>query len=159
MKYQTNASAPDEHFMQVALREAKKAFRAGEVPVGAVIVKQGQIIGRGYNKVEARQDASQHAELIAMRQAAKNLKSWRLIGCYLYVTLEPCAMCAGAAVWFRINTIIYGTPDPKAGACGSVLAVAGEPRLNHRPQIAANICATECRSLLKKFFQELRQRN
>lgn len=148
----------DEKFMSLALRQARKAYQAGEVPVGAVVVSQGKVIGRGHNRVEARQDASQHAEMTALRQAARHLKSWRLQACRLYVTLEPCAMCAGAMVWFRIEEIVYGAADTKAGACGSVLKVAGNKQLNHCPRIKAGIMEKPCRELLKRFFKQVRTR-
>jgi tRNA(adenine34) deaminase len=147
-----------EQFMHLALRLARQAASAGEVPVGAVVVKDGVVLGRGRNRVEARQDASQHAELLALRQAARRLHSWRLEGCDLYVTLEPCAMCAGAAVWSRIRRIVFAAADAKAGACGSVLSVAGHPKLNHRPQLVAGVLGDESRELLQAFFRELRAR-
>lgn len=148
--------ALDQHFMVLALREAQKAFARGEVPVGAVVVYQGRVIGRGHNRVEARQDATQHAELIALRQAGRKLKTWRLAGCTLYVTLEPCAMCAGAVVWSRMERLVYGAQDPKAGACGSVLQVPACPGLNHHPLLAAGVLEQESRAMLQKFFRELR---
>jgi len=148
----------DEKFMAVALREAQKAFRKGEVPVGAVVVRDGRIVGRGHNRVEEKNDASQHAEMIALRQAAKRQKSWRLEDSDLYVTLEPCAMCAGAIVWSRIRKVFYGACDPKAGACGSVVQVVGNPRLNHRPQVQAGLRQAESSQLLKLFFKQLRAR-
>jgi tRNA(adenine34) deaminase len=142
--------------MHLALRLARQAAAAGEVPVGAVVVKDGVVLGRGRNRVEARQDASQHAEMLALRQAARRLGSWRLEGCDLFVTLEPCAMCAGAAVWSRIRRIVYAAADPKAGACGSVLTVAGHPKLNHRPQLVPGVCGAEAREMLQAFFRNLR---
>ncbi len=151
-------SALDEQYMSLALRQARKAYQAGEVPIGAVVVYQGKVIGRGHNQVEARQDVTQHAEMIALRQAARHLKSWRLQACRLYVTLEPCAMCAGAMVWFRVEEIIYGAADPKAGACGSVLKVAGHKQLNHCPKIRAGIREKACQDLLREFFKQVRTR-
>ena len=148
----------DERFMQAALRLACKAAAGGEVPVGAVVVKDGKVIGRGCNRVEAKQDASQHAEMLALRQAARRLQSWRLADCDLYVTLEPCAMCAGAAVWSRIRRIVFAAADAKAGACGSVLTVAGHPRLNHCPELVSGVLASESRELLQAFFRKLRTR-
>jgi tRNA(adenine34) deaminase len=142
--------------MQAALRLARKAASLGEVPVGAVVVKDGRVIGRGCNRVEAKQDASQHAEMLALRQATRKTHSWRLEGCDLYVTLEPCAMCAGAAVWSRIRRIVFAAADAKAGACGSVLTVAGHPKLNHRPVLVPGVLAEESRQLLQAFFRELR---
>jgi tRNA(adenine34) deaminase len=143
--------------MQQALREASQALQAGEVPVGAVVVHQGKIIGRGYNRVESRRDATQHAELIAIRQAARRRGGWRLEGCHLFVTLEPCAMCAGAITWSRVARVVYAAADPKAGACGSVLQVLGNPRLNHRPRIEAGLLALESSKLLQGFFRRLRR--
>ncbi len=150
-------SKPDEYYMSLALREARKAFRAGEVPVGAIVVKADQIIGRGYNRVEQKQEAMQHAELIAMRQAARRLKSWRLEECQLYVTLEPCAMCAGAIIWSRVEKVIFGAKDPKAGACGSVLRILGHKKLNHQPKVSKGVAAAESSQLLKTFFKALRK--
>ncbi len=148
----------DERFMRAALREAEKAFRAREVPVGAVIVRNGSIIARKHNLVEARQDATRHAELLVLRQAARRLKRWRLPDCTLYVTLEPCAMCAGAAVWFRIGRVVYGAADPKAGACGSVVRVVGNRRLNHRPELTTGVLAAESANLLQEFFRARRRK-
>ncbi len=142
--------------MRIALRLAHKAAVCGEVPVGAVVVKDGRIIGQGHNRVETRQDALQHAELIAIRQASRRLKHWRLEGCELYVTLEPCAMCAGAIVWSRIQRVIFAAEDPKAGACGSLLTVAGHPKLNHRPEILSGVLAETSRQELQAFFKQLR---
>jgi len=145
--------------MSAAIREAKKALQAGEVPVGAVVVHNGRIISRGHNRVESKQDASYHAEMVALRRAARRLSAWRLEKCQLYVTLEPCAMCAGAAVWSRVEKIIFGVKDPKAGACGSVVTVAGNRKLNHRPVIVSGVMALECGRLLRVFFQQVRYRN
>jgi len=152
-----SVSSSDESFMEMALREAYRALCKGEVPVGAVVVHNDKIIGRGYNQVEQNQDATQHAEIIALRRAAHYLKRWRLEGCQLFVTLEPCAMCAGAIVWSRIERVVFGASDPKAGACGSVLTVLGNPRLNHRPRLKSGVLAEETSQLLKKFFLHLRQ--
>ncbi|MCD4812763.1 tRNA adenosine(34) deaminase TadA [bacterium] len=148
----------DEAYMALALREARKAFKQDEVPVGAVIVHQGKIIGRGYNRVEQKQDVSYHAEMIALRQAARRLKSWRLEQCRLFVTLEPCAMCAGAIVWSRIEQVVYAASDSKAGACGSVVRVLGNKKLNHSPKVVSGILASEAALLLKRFFKNLRQK-
>ncbi len=146
----------DEKYMALALREAKRAAREGEIPVGAVVVEKGRVLGRGHNRVEQKQDATLHAELIALRQAARKKRNWRLAGCDLYVTLEPCAMCAGAIVWSRLERVIYATKDPKAGACGSVLTVAGNPKLNHRPRTQTGPGGEESSKLLKEFFRTLR---
>jgi tRNA(adenine34) deaminase len=148
----------DEYYMKIALQQANKAFRIGEVPVGALVVLDDKIIGRGYNRVETKQDALQHAELIAIRQTARKLQSWRLERCQLFVTLEPCAMCAGAITWSRIARVVYGATDPKAGACGSALRVLGHKRLNHRPKIKAGVEAEASSDLLKEFFRELRKK-
>ena len=144
--------------MKEALAEAKKAAAAGEVPVGAVIVKDGEIIGRGHNETETAKDPTAHAEMIAIRQAAKNLGGWRLTGCTMYVTTEPCSMCAGAIVWFRISRLFIGTMDPKSGACGSVFNIPQESRLNHFVEIETGLMQEECSSLMKSFFKELRKR-
>ena len=144
--------------MKEALAEAKKAAAAGEVPVGAVIVKDGEIIGRGHNETETAKDPTVHAEMIAIRQAAKNLGGWRLTGCTMYVTTEPCSMCAGAIVWSRISRLFIGTMDPKSGACGSVFNIPQESRLNHFVEIETGLMQEECSSLMKSFFKELRKR-
>lgn len=144
--------------MKEALAEAKKAAAAGEVPVGAVIVKDGEIIGRGHNETETDKDPTAHAEMIAIRQAAKNLGGWRLTGCTMYVTTEPCSMCAGAIVWSRISRLFIGTMDPKSGACGSVFNIPQESRLNHFVEIETGLMQEECSSLMKSFFKELRKR-
>jgi tRNA(adenine34) deaminase len=142
----------DEHFMRLAIREAERALEHADVPVGAVIVRDGEVAGIGHNERELRQDPTAHAELLAIREAARSLGSWRLLDCVLYVTLEPCAMCAGAIVLARLPRVIYGASDPKAGAAGSVLDVLGEPRLNHRPEVAAGLLADVSASLLRDFF-------
>jgi tRNA(adenine34) deaminase len=142
----------DEHFMRLAIREAERALEHEDVPVGAVIVRDGEVAGIGHNERELRQDPTAHAELLAIREAARALGSWRLLDCVLYVTLEPCAMCAGAIVLARLPRVIYGASDPKAGAAGSVLDVLGEPRLNHRPEVAAGLLADVSAALLRGFF-------
>lgn len=144
--------------MKEALAEAKKAAAAGEVPVGAVIVKDGVIVGRGHNETETARDPTAHAEMIAIRQAAKNLGGWRLTGCTMYVTTEPCSMCAGAIVWSRISRLFIGTMDPKSGACGSVFNIPQESRLNHFVEIETGLMQEECSGLMKSFFKELRKR-
>jgi tRNA(adenine34) deaminase len=148
--------ARDELFMRLALREAERALGHDDVPVGAVIVHGGEVIGAGHNERELRQDPSAHAEMLAIREAARALGSWRLLDTVLYVTLEPCAMCAGAIVLGRIPRVVYGTADPKAGAAGSVLDVLGEPRLNHRPDVAGGLLAAESTELLQAFFRSRR---
>jgi tRNA(adenine34) deaminase len=142
----------DEYFMRLALREAEQALAHEDVPIGAVAVHGGEVIGAGHNEREVRQDPTAHAELIALREAARRVGSWRVLETVLYVTLEPCAMCAGAIVLARIPRVVYGAADPKAGAGGSVLDVLGEPRLNHRPEVAGGLLAAECGALLSEFF-------
>jgi tRNA(adenine34) deaminase len=147
----------DEDGMRAALREAQASAERDEVPVGCVIVHDGQIVGRGHNQVESLQDATAHAEIVAIGAASNSLESWRLIDCTLYVTLEPCAMCAGAIVLARVTRLVYGAADPKAGACGSVLDVIGEQRLNHRVEVTSGVLAGECGSLLREFFARKRR--
>jgi len=147
----------DEDGMRAALREARASDERDEVPVGCVVVHEGVVVGRGRNQVEALQDATAHAEIIAIGAASNALESWRLMDCTLYVTLEPCAMCAGAIVLARLGRLVYGTDDPKAGACGSVLDVIGEPRLNHRVPVTREILADECGEVLREFFRERRK--
>jgi len=146
----------DEYFMRLALREAEHALGHDDVPVGAVLVREGEVLGAGHNERELRQDPSAHAEMLALREGAGRLGSWRLLDCVLYVTLEPCAMCAGAIVLGRVPRVVYGTPDPKAGAAGSVLDILAEPRLNHRPVVAGGLLATESADLLRAFFASRR---
>jgi tRNA(adenine34) deaminase len=146
----------DEYFMRLALREAERATEHDDVPVGAVVVRDGEVVAAGHNERELRQDPSAHAEMLALREAARVLGSWRLLDAVLYVTLEPCAMCAGAIVLGRVPRVVYGTADPKAGAAGSVLDVLAEPRLNHRPDVAGGLLATECAALLLDFFSSRR---
>jgi tRNA(adenine34) deaminase len=146
----------DEHFMRLALREGMRASEHGDVPVGAVVVREGEVIGAGHNERELRQDPTAHAEILALREAARHQRSWRLLDTVLYVTLEPCAMCAGAIVLGRVPRVVYGTTDPKAGAAGSVLDVLAEPRLNHRPEVSGGLLADECAALLVDFFSSRR---
>ena len=148
----------DEYFMHLALREAERALEHDDVPIGAVVVHQGEVIGSAHNEREARQDPTAHAEAIALRGAARALGSWRVLDSTLYVTLEPCAMCAGAIVLARVPRVVYGTADPKAGAAGSVLDVLAEPRLNHRPVVEGGVLADECAALLREFFADRRAR-
>jgi tRNA(adenine34) deaminase len=145
------------HYMGIALEEAQKAFEKGEVPVGAVVVKGEDIIGRGHNLVESIKDPTAHAEILAIRQAAETLGGWRLSGCDLYVTVEPCAMCAGAIVLSRISRLFIGTPDPKAGACFSVNNLVTDSRLNHQVELSTGILEEECRQLMRQFFRQLRK--
>ncbi len=142
--------------MQAAIEEATRALDHDDVPVGAVVVHDGEIVGAGHNERELRQDPTAHAEMIALRAAAAALGHWRLLGCTLYVTLEPCAQCAGAVVLGRVPLVVYGTADPKAGAAGSVLDVLAEPRLNHRPEVIPGVLAAECAALLVDFFRARR---
>ena len=142
----------DEYFMRLALREAERATAHEDVPIGAVIVRDGEVVAATHNERELRQDPTAHAEIIALREAARLGGSWRMLDAALYVTLEPCAMCAGAIVLARIARVVYGARDPKAGACGSVLNVLGEPRLNHRPELAGGLMANESAELLSGFF-------
>lgn len=141
-----------------ALKEAQIAYSCGEVPIGAVIVKDGRVIGRGHNCTEQQRDPTAHAEMLAIRQAAKKLGGWRLLNCDIYVTAEPCAMCAGAIVWARINKLYIGTMDPKAGACGSVFNIPQEHRLNHYVEIESGLMQEECSSIMKDFFKNLRKK-
>jgi tRNA(adenine34) deaminase len=142
----------EEYFMRMALREAALAVEHDDVPIGAVIVRDGEIIGSGHNERELREDPTAHAELIALRDAARSLGSWRVLDAVMYVTLEPCAMCAGAIVLARVPRVVFGAADPKAGAAGSVLDVLAEPRLNHRPQVQGGLLAYESAELLRSFF-------
>jgi tRNA(adenine34) deaminase len=146
----------DAYFLREALIEARHAASAGEVPVGAVLVHAGQIIARGQNRVLRDIDPTAHAEVVAMRAAAAELVNYRLLDCELYVTLEPCAMCAGAMIHARLGRLIYGASDPKAGAAGSVLEVLNHPRLNHQIAVTHGILADECGDLLRTFFRERR---
>ena len=145
----------DEWFMRQAMKESRKALVKGEVPVGAIVVKDGRVIGRGWNQVETLKDATAHAEMIALTAAQEALGDWRLEGCTLYVTKEPCPMCAGAIVNARIPAVYYGAKDDKAGCCGSVLNLF-EERFNHHPRIYGRVLEAECAALLQEFFQSLR---
>ncbi|PCN42987.1 tRNA adenosine(34) deaminase TadA [Brevibacillus laterosporus] len=147
-----------ERFMREAMNEAKKAAALGEVPIGAVIVRKGEIVGRGYNLRETQKDPTLHAEMIAIREASQKLGGWRLIGCDLYVTLEPCPMCAGAIVQSRIEQVYYGATDPKAGCAGTLMNLCAEPRFNHQVPVWAGILQEECQMMLKDFFRQLRKK-
>jgi tRNA(adenine34) deaminase len=149
-------SPRDDYFMRLALREAERALEHDDVPIGAVLVREGELAAAAHNERELRQDPTAHAEVIALREAARQEGSWRLLDTIVYVTLEPCAMCAGALVLARVARVVYGASDPKAGACGSVLDVLGEPRLNHRPLVAGGLLAQECGELLSEFFASRR---
>ena len=151
--------ANHEYWMELAFREAEKAYQAREVPVGAIVVYENRIIGRGYNQIEQLQDPTAHAEIIAITAAADYLGSRRLLDTVMYVTLEPCAMCAGAIVLARIPMLVFGTVDPKTGACGSVMNIVQEDRLNHRVSIVSGVLENKCSMILKDFFKKLRDVN
>jgi len=142
--------------MKLALHEASKAFQEDEVPIGAVIVKEGKIISQAHNMRETLKDPTAHAEIIAIKKASEVLEAWRLIDCELYVTIEPCPMCAGAIVLSRIKRLIYGAPDLKAGACGSVMDIVRNPSLNHRVEVTSGILEQECSSIMKNYFRQKR---
>jgi tRNA(adenine34) deaminase len=146
----------DEYFMRLALREAERALEHDDVPIGALVVHEGEVIAAARNERELRQDPTAHAEILALREASSRLGSWRLLATTLYVTLEPCAMCAGAIVLARVPRVVYAAEDPKAGAAGSVLDVLAEPRLNHRPAVARGLLAEEAAQLLRAFFASRR---
>lgn len=146
----------DERFMREALSEASTAYGLGEVPVGAVIVREGEVIARGHNLTETKKDPTMHAEMNAIREASSKLGGWRLPGCVMYVTVEPCSMCAGALVWSRMERLVIGTDDPKAGACGSVFNIVEEEKLNHRMEVKRGVLASECAALIRDFFRKLR---
>jgi tRNA(adenine34) deaminase len=149
-------SPHDEHFMRLAIREAARALEHDDVPIGAVVARDGEVIGAGHNERELRQDPTAHAEVIALREAARALGTWRVLDAVMYVTLEPCAMCAGAMVLARVPRVVFGAVDPKAGAAGSIFDVLREPRLNHRPEVAGGLLAAECAQLLTEFFRPRR---
>ena len=149
----------DQYFMGEALRQAVKAFEAEEVPVGAVVVREGRIIARAFNQVELLKDATAHAEMLAITQAEHAIGDWRLNGCTLYVTKEPCPMCAGAIVHVRFGRVVFGVADPKGGAAGSAMNLLQWPTLNHQCQITAGVREAECRELLRTFFQQQRAKN
>ena len=153
----TEQKVIDQHYMLQALDLAKLAAQADEVPVGAIVVKDGVIIGRGSNAPISSHDPTAHAEITAMRDAAKHLKNYRLVGCTLYVTLEPCAMCSGAIQHARIARLVFGANDPKTGACGSVVNLMAEAKLNHHTEITGGVMATECGATLSEFFKARRK--
>jgi tRNA(adenine34) deaminase len=146
----------DMRYMREALALARDAGAAGEVPVGAVVVRDGEIVGRGFNAPISRHDPSAHAEIMALRDAAANLGNYRLIGCSLYVTLEPCTMCMGAIFHARVGRVVYGASDPKTGACGSIIDLPAETRLNHHAEVVGGVLADECGGLLSGFFAQRR---
>ena len=148
----------EDYFMRLAMREAERALEHDDVPIGAVVVQDGEVLAGAHNERELRQDPTAHAEILALREAATSLGSWRVLDSVLYVTLEPCAMCAGALVLARVPRVVFGASDPKAGACGSVLDVLGEQRLNHRPEVARGLLGEECGAMLSAFFAARRER-
>jgi tRNA(adenine34) deaminase len=149
-------SGDDAYFMRLALREAQRALAHEDVPIGAVLACGGEVLSGAHNERELRADPTAHAEILVLREASRALGSWRLLDCSLYVTLEPCAMCAGAIVLARVPRVVFGATDPKAGACGSVLDVLCEPRLNHHPEVLSGVLAPDCGQLLSGFFASRR---
>jgi len=147
----------DESWMREALKEARRAAAEGEVPVGAVVVKDGRLLGRAHNQRERLRDPTAHAEMVAITQAAEAIGSWRLDGATIFVTLEPCPMCAGALVNARMGRLVYGADDPKAGACGSLMDLVSDPRLNHRLPVTRGVRAGECGEVLREFFRARRR--
>ena len=156
MKHELNQ---DEYWMREAFKEAEKALKKKEVPVGAVVVYEKRIIGRGHNQTETLKDATAHAEILAIGAASNFLNSWRLTGASIYVTVEPCIMCAGAIVLSRLDRLVFGARDPKAGACGSLYNLPQDIRLNHQVEILSGILEQDCKSLMKAFFEKLRKEN
>ena len=148
----------DAKYMKIALKEAQKAYEKDEVPVGAIIVKDEKIIARAHNQKEEKTDTTKHAEILAIQKASKKLKAWRLADCTMYVTLEPCTMCIGAAINARIKRLVYGASDEKTGACGSVLNIPEEYKFNHIVEIEKNVEEEKCKEILQTFFKELRKR-
>ncbi|BAC11982.1 tRNA adenosine(34) deaminase TadA [Oceanobacillus iheyensis] len=148
----------DELFMAAAIREARRAWILNEVPIGAVIVHDGEIVGKGFNLRESMQATLTHAELLAMQEANNEIGSWRLEDCTLYVTLEPCPMCAGAIVQSRMKRVVYGAPDPKAGCAGTIMNLLNEPRFNHQVEVTSGVLEQQCSTILKEFFKELREK-
>lgn len=146
------------YFMNEAVKEAIKAYNKDEVPVGAIIVKEDKIIARAHNVKELKKDTTKHAEIIAIQKASKKLKSWRLEDCTMYVTLEPCSMCAGAMIQARLNKVVIGTMDEKTGAVGSVLNLLEDYKFNHKVEVETGVMETECKNILKQFFRELREK-
>ena len=147
----------DERFMNLALNEARKAFQDDEVPIGCVVVHDGIVIGRGYNRTESLNDPTAHAEILAITAAAENLGSWRLKGCTVYSTIEPCIMCAGALMLSRAERLVFGAPDPKFGGCASLYQIPQDSRLNHRMALTMGVLRDECASIMQEFFQKKRK--
>lgn len=148
----------NEKFMKEAIKQALKAYQKEEIPVGAVIVKNNKIIARAYNEKESKKDTTKHAEILAIQKASKKLQTWRLTDCEMYVTLEPCSMCAGALIQARLKKVYIGTMDQKTGSCGSVLNLLADYTFNHKVEVETGILQKECEELLKKFFRELREK-
>lgn len=148
----------DRFFMQQALAEAENAFHVGEVPIGAIVVQDDRVVSRGYNRRETWRDPTAHAEILAIRQASALLAAWRLTGCTVYVTLEPCTMCAGALVLARVDRLVYGAADPKAGGVTSLYQIPEDKRLNHRMEITAGVLQEECSDIMRRFFLKLREK-
>lgn len=148
----------DEYFMSLAIAEAQKAFRKDEVPVGAVIVKNNKVVSKGFNIREKTNDPTGHAEIVTIRKACKKLKSWRLEDCTIYITVEPCSMCAGTILWTRMKRIVYGTKDVKGGALGSSYNLFEQPNLNHHPEIEGGVLESKCAQLMKNFFKQKRNK-
>lgn len=157
-RYQSEEIMTNEYFMTEALKEAAKAFQLGEVPIGAVIVKEGVIIGRGYNKKECLKDATNHAEIIAIKEASATIGGWRLTGCEMYVTIEPCVMCAGALYQTRIDKVYIGAKDPKGGGVDSLYQIFSDERLNHIVECEFGVLEEASKNILQKFFRKLRKR-
>ena len=149
----------DEEYMDIALSEAKKAYDLGEIPIGAVLVVDNEIIAQGHNLREIEHDATAHAEMVVIKKSCKNLKRWRLTGATLYVTIEPCPMCAGAIVMSRLDRLVYGSPDYKAGGVESIFNIVQNQALNHQVTVTAGVRADECSNLMKSFFKERRKKN
>ena len=151
------SNSDDKRYMEFALDEAQKAFEIEEVPIGAVVIYENEVIGSGYNLRESENDPTAHAEIIALREAATSLSSWRLADCTLYVTIEPCPMCAGALLQARVDRVVYGADDPKAGAVNSLYNFLDDVRFNHQVEVKKGVLVEECRGIIKKFFQRLRK--
>ncbi|MFH1715104.1 MAG: tRNA adenosine(34) deaminase TadA [Elusimicrobiota bacterium] len=145
-----------EFFMREALKEAEKAYKKGEVPIGAVLVKDGQIIARAHNESILKNDPTAHAEIQALRKSGKKLKNYRLNDAILYVTIEPCPMCAGALVWARIKKVVFGAVDKRAGSCGTIFSIVDDKNLNHCVEVVSGVCESACKELMRKFFKERR---
>jgi tRNA(adenine34) deaminase len=156
MSMEEKTPGSDEGFMREALALAREAAQAGEVPVGAVVVKDGEIVGRGWNRPIRTSDPTAHAEIVALREAAARLGNYRLPGCELYVTLEPCAMCVGAMLHARLERVVFGATDPKTGACGGIVCLASEAKLNHQTAFTGGVLAEDCGAILRKFFADRR---